>query len=90
VTGRELPNGGPNISGFVGFKESGERVVAMFGELGGAWLDYREYEPTWIQVKILCCKEQVHCLEKLHELTRAAGKKITPEMIAEARALRKV
>jgi len=89
VTGAELPSGGPNISGFVDFKESGERVVAMFGKKGGAWLDYREYEPTWIQVKILCCQEQVHCLEKLHDLTTAAGRKITPAMIEEARSLKK-
>lgn len=89
VTGQELPHGGPNIAGYVGYKSSGERVVAMFGETGGAWLDYREYEPTYIQVKILCHPDQKHCLEKLHELTQAAGRKITPAMIEEARSLRK-
>lgn len=89
VTGQEFSCHIPNIAGYVSFKESGERVVAMFGEKGGAWLDYREYEPTYIQVKILCCEEQIHCLQKLHDLTVAAGGKITPAMIEEARSLKK-
>lgn len=87
VTGQPITRGS-NISGYVDFKESGERVVAMFGEIGGAWLDYREYEPTYIQVKILCTEGQISCLERLHELTKAAGNKITPAMIEEARSLR--
>jgi len=71
-----------NISGFVKTKESGERVVAMFSH--GARLDYRDFEPTRIQVKIGACDEHRKCLIKLHELTVSSDGIITPSMITEA------
>ena len=43
-----------NISGFVQSKEAGERIVAMFD--GRARLDFRDFEPNWIQVKFGVCK----------------------------------
>jgi len=57
-----------NIAAFVDSKEEGEKAVAMFER--GAWLDYRTYEPKWIQVKICACDKHVEYLEKLYELVR--------------------
>jgi hypothetical protein len=73
-----------NISGFVVSKESGEKVVAMFQH--GARLDYREHEPSWIQVKIGACKEHYANLQKLGELT-AGENVITPKKVADAMGL---
>jgi hypothetical protein len=55
-----------NQSGFVTSKESGERIVALFEH--GAFLDYRQYEPDWIQVKVGACKKHVPNLQKLYSL----------------------
>lgn len=60
-----------NISGYVLCKESGERVVAMFDQ--GARLDWREYEPDYVQVKIGACNQHKSNLQRLHDLTRKAG-----------------
>lgn len=57
-----------NIAAFVQCKEAGERVVAMFPQ--GAWLDYRDYEPDRVQVKIGACDKHLPNLQKLYELTR--------------------
>lgn len=47
---------GYDLSGFVKSKEAGARIVQMVKEVIGkepkSWLDYREREPLWIQVKI--------------------------------------
>ena len=76
-----------NISGFVYSKESGERIVnGMFNNVG-AWLDYREREPNWIQVKIGACSEHLENLKKLNELTIESGT-ITKEMVDQARNYR--
>lgn len=53
----------PNISGFVNGLEAGKRVVTMFG--GNARLDYREYEPDWVQVKVGVDKDEKEILERL-------------------------
>lgn len=55
-----------NIAAFVSSKEAGERVVGMF-EMG-ARLDFRYYEPNWIQVKVGSCDEHLPNLKKLNEL----------------------
>lgn len=57
-----------NIAAFVQNKEAGKRVVGMFSQ--GAWLDYRDFEPDRVQVKIGACNTHLPNLEKLHELTR--------------------
>lgn len=59
----------PNVSGFVESKEDGENIVPFFRE-GSARLDYRDFEPNWIQVKIGACEEHEPCLDELHTLTR--------------------
>lgn len=76
--------GGPdglrnNIAAFVPSKESGERVVAMFG--AGARLDYREHEPNWIQVKVGACDAHRDQLEDLHLATQKAGNHIDRQMV---------
>jgi hypothetical protein len=47
---------GYDLSGFVKSKEAGERIVKMvekvIGKTPNTWLDYREDEPNWIQVKV--------------------------------------
>lgn len=55
-----------NISLFVSSKPDGEAVTALFDR--GARLDYRYFEPLWIQVKIGACEAHFHNLEKLHAL----------------------
>lgn len=73
-----------NISGYVRSKEGGERIVAMFGH--GAKLDYRDFEPWYIQLKVGTCEGHQPGLELLHRLTRENGI-ITDAMIAESRGL---
>ncbi len=60
----------PNISGFVENKEDGAAIVKYFQQ-GSARLDYRDYEPSWIQVKIGACEDHKNCLEELTRLTRS-------------------
>lgn len=60
-----------NISGFVASREQGEAIAGWFK--AGAWLDYREHEPTWLQVKIGACDKHLPNLQKLQELTSAYG-----------------
>lgn len=58
-----------NISGFVTSKAGGERVVAMLTERheGAARLDYRDWEPHYIQVKVGACNTHRSNLGALHE-----------------------
>lgn len=76
--GKKLYN---NIAGFVQCKESGKRIVKMFKS--GAYLDYRDYEPDRVQVKIGACDEHLSYLEELDTLTKDAEGVIKKEMIPE-------
>ena len=69
VCGCRTPGVTPNIAAFVDSKEDGEVVVSFFRE-GSARLDYRDFEPNWIQVKIGACEKHEPCLEELTALTR--------------------
>jgi hypothetical protein len=69
-----------NIAAFVACRESGERVVAMFQQ--GAKLDYREYEPDYVQVKIGACDKHLLALQFLH--AECGDGRITAERIAGA------
>lgn len=71
-----------NIAAFVQCKAAGERVVAMFHR--GARLDYRDYEPDRVQVKIGACKRHLLNLRRLDNLTRACGGIITAEVVQMA------
>lgn len=64
VTGADA-TGRPNISGFVKGKDGGERVVAMFGGPKFARLDFRSFEPNYVQVKVGVDKGQEDVLERL-------------------------
>lgn len=66
--GRELMH---NVAAFVQCRESGERVVRMFGR--GAWLDYRDFEPDRVQVKVGACDAHREQLEALYRATREGG-----------------
>jgi hypothetical protein len=57
-----------DMAAFVESK-AGERIVAMFRP-DQARLDYREYEPNWVQVKICACKRHKESLQLLYDLTR--------------------
>lgn len=63
VTKQMKCDGRPNISGFVSSREDGEKVVEIFG--GYARLDFRAFEPNWIQVKVGVEKGHEEVLERL-------------------------
>lgn len=71
-----------NIAAFVACRAAGERVVELFG--GKARLDYRDFEPDRVQVKVGACDEHKGNLEALHLSTSSDGV-ITERRIAEAR-----
>ncbi len=56
------------ISGFVECENDGNKIVSWVTESEGIKLDFREDEPSWIQVKIGSCDLHEHKLKKLHEL----------------------
>ena len=55
----------PNFAAFVESKADGENIVKWIGQ--GARLDFRDYEPDWIQVKVYSCKEHRPLLSALHD-----------------------
>lgn len=55
-----------NIAAFVQCKEAGERVVKLFAR--GARLDYRDFEPDRVQVKVGACEKHKPNLEALCSL----------------------
>lgn len=63
VTKKLERSGRPNISGFVSSREDGDKVKAIFG--GYAFVDYRDFEPHRIQVKVGVEKEHEEVLERL-------------------------
>lgn len=70
----------PDLAAYVGTKENGEDVVALFDEFGmTAHLDYRAYEPSHTQVKIGTCYNHAEFLDRLCEATRFGF--IDPEAI---------
>lgn len=66
-----------NIAAYVQCKAAGERVVAMFPQ--GARLDYREYEPDYVQVKVGACDKHLANLKVLNFQVRKGV--ITEEML---------
>lgn len=64
-----------DVSGFVVSKEAGERLLQMVKNVLGkeeckTWLDWRKFEPNWIQFKFSAKEFDVN---KLHELTKESG-----------------
>lgn len=72
-----------NIAAFVRCKAAGERVVALFRG-GSARLDYRDFEPDRVQVKVGACDAHVGNLGRLHALS--ADGIITADRVGQARA----
>ena len=81
------PRGASNydVSGFVKSKKAGERLLrfvkyVLEKDETETWLDYREYEPEWIQFKFSAKEFDV---EKLSKLSEANNDIITEEIIRE-------
>lgn len=73
-----------NIAAYAQCKDASDRIVRLFGR--GAWTDFREREPDYVQVKIVVCDQHEKALSKLLELTRDDGI-ITHEKILQALAV---
>jgi hypothetical protein len=58
--------GSNDLCGFVKSREEGRAIERSLK--GGHVLDWRPYEPNWIQVKIVACKVHLENLKKLEEL----------------------
>lgn len=66
-----------DMAAFVRGKEGGEEVVALFESLGlNAKLDFRDYEPNRVQVKVGACATHLPNLMLLEHLTYP-NKKLT-------------
>lgn len=71
-----------NLAAFVESRAAGEAVVALFRDLGlTARVDYRESEPTWIQVKLGVCRAHQASLRLLDRVT-AVNDEISAQAIA--------
>lgn len=73
-----------NVAGFVRCKAAGERLVEMFGGKG-CWMDYRDFEPDRVQVKIGACEKHKANLEKFARMAEVGERVVTKEIIEEAR-----
>lgn len=78
---------GYDLSGFVKSKKAGERLLEIVKEVLGkekpaSWLDWREYEPEWIQFKF---QKEEFDLKKLEEMVNKNNKIITKEILLECK-----
>lgn len=78
---------GYDLSGFVKSKPAGERLLEMVKEVLGidnpeSWLDYRKFEPEWIQFKF---QKEEFDLEKLDKLARENSDILTKEILQECK-----
>ena len=70
-----------NLAAFVPNRSEGEAIVAIFTELGlTARLDFRDFEPNWVQVKLGACRAHQPNLRLLDRLS-AVNDEITKETI---------
>lgn len=74
-----------DVSGFVSSRAAGMRLVRMVCYIldtdePKSWLDYREYEPNWIQFKFSAEEFDV---EKLDASSRANGSVITEQILRD-------
>lgn len=74
---------GYDLSGFVKSKAAGERLLQMVKDVVGfdspkSWLDWREYEPEWIQFKF---QKEEFDLEKLDKMARDNNDILTTEIL---------
>ena len=74
----------PDMAAFVESKETGERIVEMFARTGVlAHLDFRDYEPNWVQVKVGSCDTHLPKLQALQDATKTA-RMISQRIIEQA------
>lgn len=74
-----------DVSGFITSKAAGLRLLRMVRYIldtdePKTWLDYREYEPNWIQFKFSAEEFDV---QKLDEVSRANGGVITEQILRD-------
>lgn len=81
VTGEHVEFG-PDVAGFVGSRESGERLVEHLE--GRAKLDFRPSEPNWVQVKLIVEEEHKPVLQRLCDAVAACEGVIRPRILAWA------
>jgi len=72
-----------DVSGFVASRAAGLRLLRMVRYVLGTdepktWLDYREFEPNWIQFKFSADEFDV---EKLDQMARANGNVLTETIV---------
>lgn len=72
-----------DVSGFVESKPAGERLLRMVKYVletdePKTWLDYREFEPNWIQFKFSAEEFDV---EKLDQMARNNGNVLTEQIV---------
>jgi hypothetical protein len=71
-----------DLAAFVGSKDEGEKVVEMFwAKKGHASLDYRGFEPNYVQVKVGACGVHRPNLEALHYATSEANGTISKSIL---------
>lgn len=78
---------GYDLSGFVKSKVAGERLLQMVKDVLStdnpkSWLDWREYEPEWIQFKF---QKEEFDLYKLDKMCRSNNNIITKEILIECK-----
>lgn len=87
-TGEYWASRGPghdDCSGFVVSKKAGERLrrlvrYVLDNDVPKSWLDYRDYEPNWIQFKFSAEEFDV---ERLDKMSKDAGGIVTEEILRE-------
>ena len=82
---------GYDLSGFVKSKKAGERLIEIVKEVLGkekpdTWLDWREYEPEWIQLKF---QDNEFDLEKLYQMAIDNHNILTKEILIECKLINK-
>lgn len=68
-----------NIYGFIQSQQDGQKASHWVR----ARVDFRDYEPNWIQLKIGACDAHLENLRALNTLTRVSDT-LTPEMVTQA------
>lgn len=78
-----------DCSGFVVSKKAGERLLRLVKYVletdnPKSWLDFREYEPNWIQFKF---RHEEFDLEKLHLLSIENGGIVTEDLLRKCKRI---
>ena len=78
---------GYDLAGFVVSKEAGERLLTLVKDVLNndkpkSWLDWRKFEPNWIQFKF---QEEEFDLEKLDKLAKGNNNILTYDILSECK-----